>query len=105
MPIHSVTVDLLFHHGSTHDESTILFVVADVTAHGLPIHRSTFSVGGVINPALPTNLLIMAGIRPGRGILLLLVLLEALFWRQFSWLKASLLFVFHFLVLFQLIVR
>jgi len=36
---------------------------------------------------------------------LLLVPLEALFWRQFSWLKASLLFVFHFLVLFQLIVR
>ncbi len=39
------------------------------------------------------------------GILLFLACLEALFWRQFSWLKASLLFVFHFLVLFQLIVR
>ena len=39
------------------------------------------------------------------GVLLLLVPLEALLWRQFSWMKASLLFVFHFLVLFQLIVR
>jgi len=38
-------------------------------------------------------------------ILLLLVPLEALLWRQFSWMKASLLFVFHFSVLFQLIVR
>jgi hypothetical protein len=37
-------------------------------------------------------------------ILLLLVSLEALLWRQFSWMKASLLFVFHFSVLFQLIV-
>ena len=36
---------------------------------------------------------------------MLLVPLEALLWRQFSWMKASLLFVFHFLVLFQLIVR
>ena len=39
------------------------------------------------------------------GVLLLLVPLEALLWRQFSWMKASLLFVFHFSVLFQLIVR
>ena len=38
-------------------------------------------------------------------ILLLLVPSEALLWRQFSWMKASLLFVFHFSVLFQLIVR
>ncbi len=65
------------HHGSAHDESTILVVFADVMAPGLPIHRSTFSVGGDIGPALPTNLLVMAGIRPGRGILLLPVLLEA----------------------------
>jgi len=38
-------------------------------------------------------------------VLLLLVPSEALLWRQFSWLKASLLFVFHFSDLFQLIVR
>jgi hypothetical protein len=44
------------------------------------------------------------GLGGWEGILLLLAHLEALFWRQFSWLKASLLFVFHILVLFQLIV-
>ena len=95
------------HHGSTHDKSSILVVLANVMAPGLPIHRSTFSApGGDIGPALPITLLAMAGNRRGEeGILLLLVPLEPLFWRQFSWLKATLLFVFHFLVLFQLIVR
>jgi hypothetical protein len=63
MPIHFVTVDLLFHHGNAHNKSTVLIVFADVTAHGLPIHRSTFSTGGDTGPALPTNLLVMAGIR------------------------------------------
>ena len=63
MPIHPVIVDFLFHHQSAHNESTILVVFADVTAHGLPIHRSTFSASGDTGPALPTNLLVMAGIR------------------------------------------
>jgi hypothetical protein len=90
MPIHSLTVDLLFHHGSTHDKSTVLVMLANIMAHGLPIHRSTFSAGGNTGPALPTNLLVMAGIRRGGdGILLLLVLLEALFGRQFSWWKVT----------------
>jgi hypothetical protein len=65
MPIHSVTVDFLFHHRSKHDERTVLVVFANVTAHGLPIHRSTFSAGGDTGPVLPTNLLVMAGIRRG----------------------------------------
>ncbi len=79
MPIHYVTVDLLFHHGSAHNESTILVVFADVTVHGLPIHRSTFSVGGDTGPALPTNLLVMAGIRRvGMGFFCFLF-----FWRHF----------------------
>jgi hypothetical protein len=59
------------HHGSARNESTVLIVFANVMAPGLPIHRSTFSAGGNIGPVLPTNLLVMAGIRPGRGILLL----------------------------------
>ena len=63
MPIHFVTVDLLFHHGSTHDKSTVLVMLANIMAHGLPIHRSTFSASGDTGPALPTNLLVMAGIR------------------------------------------
>jgi hypothetical protein len=94
MPTNSVMVTHHSHHGSAHDESTVLVVFAGLMAPRLPIHRSTFSAGGDIGPTLPANLLVMAGIRPGRGILLLLVLLEALFWTQFSWLKTSLLFVF-----------
>jgi hypothetical protein len=91
------------HHGSAHDNITVLVVLAVVMAPGLPIYRSTFSAGGDIGPVFPPNLHVMAGNRG--GVLLLLVPLEALLWRQFSWMKASLLFVFHFSVLFQLIVR
>ncbi len=82
--IHSMREDFLFLRGSERDASTDHFVLA-----------------GDINLALPINLL--DGLR--WGVLLLLVPLEALLWRQFSWMKASLLFVFHFSVLFQLIVR
>jgi len=77
--------DFLFLRGSERDASTDHIVLA-----------------GVINLVLPINLL---GELRWEGILLLLVPLEALLWRQFSWMKASLLFVFHFLVLFQLIDR
>ncbi len=57
MPTNSVMVTHHSHHGSTHDESTVLIVFADVMAPRLPIHRSTFSAGGNIGPALPMNLL------------------------------------------------
>jgi hypothetical protein len=63
--IHSITVDFLFHHRSTHDKNTNLVVFADIMSHGLPIHRSTFSMGGNIGHVLPTNLLVMARIRRG----------------------------------------
>jgi hypothetical protein len=54
-PIHFVLV--IHHHRSrsAHDASTNLVVLADVMAPGLPIHRSTFFVGGVIGPVLPIN--------------------------------------------------
>ncbi len=57
MPINSVMVTHQSHHGSAHNESTVLVVFADVMAPRLPIHRSTFSAGGDIGPVLPTNLL------------------------------------------------
>ncbi len=72
--------DFLFLPESEHDASTDHIVRA-----------------GVVNLALPINLL--DGLRWGGAVfmvLLLLVPLEALLWRQFSWMKASLLFVFHF---------
>ncbi len=65
MPINSVSVTHHSHHGSAHDESTIPVVLADVMTPGLLIHRSTFLAGGNIRPVLPTNLLVMAGIRQG----------------------------------------
>jgi hypothetical protein len=43
------------HHGSAHDDITVLVVLAVVMAPGLPIYRSTFSAGGDIGPVLPTN--------------------------------------------------
>jgi hypothetical protein len=67
MPIDSMLVTHHSHHGSSHDKSNVLVMFADVMAHGLPIHRSTFSAGGNISPVLPTNLLLMAGIRWGGG--------------------------------------
>ncbi len=72
------------HHGSAHNESTVLVVFVDIMAPRLPIHRSTFSVGGDIGPTLPTNLLVMAGIRPGRGILLVPGSFGSTFWETIS---------------------
>ena len=55
------------HHGSTHDNITVLVILAVVMAPRLPIYWSTFSAGGDFGPVLPTNLLVMAGIRTGGG--------------------------------------
>ena len=55
------------HHGSAHDDITVLVVLAVVMAPGLPIYRSTFSADGDIGPVLPTNQFVMAGIRTGGG--------------------------------------
>ncbi len=63
MPIHSKWVDLLLHCGSAHDASSVLIAFAVAMALELPIHRSIFFAGGDIGPALPTNLLVMDGIK------------------------------------------
>ncbi len=63
MPIHSKRVDLLLHRGSARDASSVLIAFAIAMALGLPIHRSIFFVGGDIGPTLPTNLLVMDGIK------------------------------------------
>ena len=55
MPINSVSVTHHSHHGSAHDDITVLDVLVVVMAPGLPIYRSTFSAGGDIGPVLPTN--------------------------------------------------
>ncbi len=55
LPIHSMLMARLCHHGSTHNASMVLVALANVMAPGLPIHSSTFFVGGVIGPALPIN--------------------------------------------------
>jgi hypothetical protein len=44
-----------------------LVVLVVVMASGLPIYRSTFTASGDIGPVLPTNLLVMAGIRTEGG--------------------------------------
>jgi hypothetical protein len=82
--------------------AVLVAVLAAAMAPGLPILRSTFFAGGDIGPALPTNLLRMDGLKRTWGNLLLpvlleapgrfccfLVLLEALFGRQFSWWKVT----------------
>ncbi len=63
MPINSKCVDLLLHRGSARNASSVLIAFAAAMAPGLPIHRSIFFVGGNIGPALPTNLLVMDGIK------------------------------------------
>ena len=55
--IPSATMVPFFHHGSVHDESTALVVFVGATALGPPIHWIIFIVAGVINLALPINLL------------------------------------------------
>jgi hypothetical protein len=103
-----VFVARLHHHKSAYDANTDLVVLANVMAPGLPIHRSTFFVGGDIGLAPPTNLLQKDGLKWGGGILLLPVLLEALgdsdascsfggTYRETLFLaEVYLLFVFHF---------
>ena len=63
----SVMVTNQSHHGSAHNDISVLVVLAVVMAPGLPIYRSTFSADGDIGPVLPTNQLVMAGIRTGGG--------------------------------------
>ena len=68
------------HHGSTHGESSILVILANVMAPGLLILRSTFLAGGDIGSTLLTTLLVMAGNRwGGRGFYCFLFL-----WKHFS---------------------
>ncbi len=62
-PIHSVLVARIHHHGSTHNASTNLLLLANVMAPRLLIHRSTFFAGGDIGPAHLTNLLRMDGLK------------------------------------------
>ena len=61
-PIHSKR---LLHQGSAHDASHHLVVYAGVMALVLPIKWSLFFAGDVIGLALPTNLLVMDGIKWG----------------------------------------
>jgi hypothetical protein len=76
-PIHS---ECLLHHGSARDASHVLVVYASVMALVLPIKWSLFFAGNVIGLALPTNLLVMDGIkRGGRGDFLFLVLRDSPF--------------------------
>ena len=111
--IPSATTASFFHRGNAHGESTVLVELADDMAlgppiHWIPIHWIILLVVDVIGLEPLINLLDGLWLRWWGAvfiILLLLVPLEALLWRQFSWMKASLLFVFHFSVLFQLIVR
>jgi hypothetical protein len=65
-------VDLLFHNGSARDASNALIASADVIALVLPIMQRCTSgerctSGDDIGLALPTNLLVMDGLRPGGG--------------------------------------
>ncbi len=112
-PIHSKHVDLLFHRGSTHNVSYVLIASVEVMALVLLMNRGLFVAGNIISLALPTNLLIMDGLkrRNKRGFLshfmgfnllsfcCFLFFLEAHFGRQFSWLKfTSLCLPFLFLL-------
>jgi hypothetical protein len=75
-----LSVDLLLHdNGSARDASGALFGSAGVMALVLPITQILCSSGDDIGLALPTNLLVMDGLKPGGGYtcFLLLVLLGA----------------------------
>ncbi len=45
----------------------LVVVLAAAMAPGLPIHRSIFFAGGNMGPMLPTNLLVMDGIKQWWG--------------------------------------
>jgi hypothetical protein len=83
-----------FLHGSACNASTALVASADVMALGLPSHRSFSSVGGNIGLALPTNLLLLDGLRRGEGILFLLY--ELVLWETIVMARVILLFDFPF---------
>ena len=61
-PIHS---EHLLHQGSARDASHHLVMYAGVMALVLPIKWSLFFASNVIGLALPTNLLVMDGIKRG----------------------------------------
>ncbi len=71
MPIHFKRVDLLFHHGSACNASYVLVASVNIMALVLPIKRGLFFAGNVIGLGLPTNLLVMDGLKQGgeRGFL------------------------------------
>ncbi len=58
-------MDLLLLHGSAHDASHVLIVYAGVMAFVLPIKWSLFFASNIIGLVLPTNLLVMDGIKRG----------------------------------------
>jgi hypothetical protein len=92
-----------FPHGSASNASTVLVASANIMALGLLIHRSFFSVGNNIGLALPTNLLLMDGLRQGEGILLLVYELSPLILSSsgdnfLGWSYSSFVFPFQFLV-------
>ena len=70
-----MSVDLLLHNGSARDASDV--GSAGVMALVLPNTQIHCSSGDDIGLALPTNLLVMDGLKLGGDILLLLVLLGA----------------------------
>ena len=55
--IPSATMVPFFHHGSVHDESSVLVVLVDDMALGPPIHWIIFIVVGVIGLGPLINLL------------------------------------------------
>ncbi len=55
MPIHTVRVALLHHHGRAHDANFALVEFVVITALVLPIYWSPLFVVGVIGLAHPTN--------------------------------------------------
>ena len=69
-----MNVDLLLHNGSARDASDALFGSAGVMALVLPITQILCSSGDDIGLALPTNLLVMDGLKPGGGDILVFVL-------------------------------
>ena len=106
-PIHSKH---LLHQGSARDASHHLVVYAGVMALVLPIKWSLFFAGNVIGLALPTNLLVMDGIKRGGEGILFLVLRDSPFSSSlvlrktvFSWLKFTSFCLPFFFYLFWLI--
>ena len=84
--IPSATTASFFHRGNAHGKSTVLVKLADDMALGPPIHWIILLVVGVIGLKPLINLLDGLWLRWWGAVfivLLLLVPLEALLWRQF----------------------